>query len=82
MKKNANHQAEATTEPLSLTNHLLDCGADRKGRTQATAKIFNDLCIQLKKQNNSPKDVIDDIKYLISDYLENANVESYSLQEG
>lgn len=82
MRKNESNQAEAATDSLRLTNYLLDCDTDRKSRNQATAKIFNELCRQLKKQKNSPKDIIDDIKYLISDYLENANIELYSMREG
>ena len=82
MKKKQNNQATVASETLTLTNHLLECAIDAKGRSQATAKIFNDLCKLLKKQNNSPKDMIDDIRYLIADYLENTSTDSYTFQEG
>ncbi len=70
---------EASNEPLQLPNHLLTYDNDRRGRVQATARIFLDLCRLLRKQKNSPKDMIEDIKYLITDYLDTANPESYLL---
>jgi len=75
MKNAENNQIAATIGQISIPNYLENCRKDRKGRCQAISSIFNDLCKAIKKEKNSPRDLIDDIRYLVNDYLENATQE-------
>ncbi len=72
MKNAENNQLAEAIDCITIANHLKQCRKDRKGKCQALSAIFNDVCKAVKKEKNSPKDLIDDIRYLINDYLENA----------
>lgn len=76
MKNSEIKSPNSEKEQISINNSFLNCKRDRKGKYRATAEIFTELCQIIKKEKNSPKDVIDDINYLIIDYLENSNNES------
>ncbi len=71
MKNAEINQFAGTFNQISIPNHLENCRKDKKGKSQAISAIFNDLCKALKQQKNSPKDLIEDIHYLVNDYLEN-----------
>lgn len=56
---------------FAINNYLATSQRDKISRCQALYGIFKDVFQEMRHQKNSPRDIVDDIKFIIDDYFEN-----------
>ncbi len=55
---------------IILNNYVENCGTGNIERFQAVYAIFKELCNELRHSKNSPREMVEDIRFLIDDYVE------------